>query len=199
MVFVFQECLVLLDGAMTWLKGAVARCDRNAAGKRRYTYVSAIAMALAFGLMVSGVAFAQTATPSNTVDFAPLVNALIGLIAALIAAAIPLIIARFRANGIIKDDKMASALQSATLAAAQFGINQVQRTLAGKAVPIDMHNQVIAAAATYLNQQVPAVLAHSGKSDADIAGMILARLDLSGGTVTLTGQPALTPAPAPAA
>jgi hypothetical protein len=77
--------------------------------------------------------------------------------------------------------------------AAQLGLNQVQQKVGAKPVIVDLHNEVVDKALSFVLAQAEAEKTRLGFSNADIAQMITARLDLAGGTVAIAGNPSAKP------
>lgn len=154
----------------------------------RRPWVAAPLIALiAFALLMP---LAWAATDATTVDLSPFLQWVLGIvstfISTMILVGVPILFARWK---VAADAQTVAVVQTGLQAAAQFGINKVQQSLAGQVVPVNMHNAVITAATGYALQRIPDALTKKGITGQSLADAVLARLDLSGGTVTMAGQP----------
>ena len=147
--------------------------------------------------MADPITVIQTAA---SVDFKPLVNAVLGILAAVVSAAIPVVVAAIYkrlgiANNADQSAKVVSAAQGAAGAAYSFALQHE-----GGLSNVNVHNAALAAGLNYFNTAVGPELTKMGITPERAASIVAARFGalLASDPTISAGKPAQIAAPAPA-
>lgn len=136
--------------------------------------------------LLSGTALAADgAAGSTSVDFAPLVQILVGTAATVLSGVVTIgalwvrhyLKARF---GIELDAQARSYVQDAADRAAGLVKAQLERHVAGGGLTVDVHNAALAGAVDLLVEQVPDGLTRLGLTSTNVRQMLLTRLAAHG-------------------
>lgn len=127
----------------------------------------------------------------NTVDFSPIVQALVGLAAAVITGAVPILLAWARAHWrIMQDVGMNEAI---TAAAGRSGalLTKELKKFGEHPAEIELDNPILARYARRFVENYPKFTTLLGADQNKVANIILAEAN------RLVNQPAITPVPVP--
>lgn len=159
---------------------------------RRLLYVGT-----AGALFLPTAAFAQTIPSAATVDLANIANVLLGLAAAAVLAAIPIVVpyglARLKiANNADMSAKLVSAAEGAAGAAYSFALAHE-----GGLSNVNVHSAALATGLSYLNASVKPELDALGVTPDRAAEIVSARLGklLAADSTVTAGAPAQVPTP----
>lgn len=122
------------------------------------------------------------------IDWTPIVQTLLGLAAAAVSAAIPILVpAVLRRMRLSTESELNTRLQAALTAAAGEAYQFALRRSEGLSTPL-AHNQAVGAGASYVARLMPDTLKALGVTDAALSEMVRARLG-----ALLAQDPNITP------
>ncbi len=140
----------------------------------RFSHLLTFALLCLFTVMLFvDPAFAQADT---SVDFTPVINQLLALVAAVLAAVGTWAAKRFATRlGVEIDKEKGEILDNAIRRGIDFARNTLSARLDGK-VNVDVESEVLRAAVVYAKDKVPETLAYFNITEARLVEMVKARL-----------------------
>lgn len=150
--------------------------------KRAFHFACAILFALAFVIVLCPAAFAAEAVaPATSIDLHSIVALVIAALAAAITAAARVgtkALASYleTKSGIELDDATRGYLNKAIDSAVSWATLKASQSLDGKALTLDVKNDLVAHAVNYLLDRVPDALDHFGLKTDDLEQLVEARL-----------------------